>query len=226
MTPGRLAEKIKMEFLSTGKFWVFFVLIGFFSFVYQYGRGTRGQYSSLIKNLGGWAMMIITILAFVFMWWQGGLAILISWLIWAIITGITNGLLIRRARTAEDAEHEKARQAFDIIERQKELSETSAMPGETSAANSPEMFPGIEEPAGEQIDSTETKSIETASPLNDNYFIGNARTKIFHKPECPMLPYPIFSAEFDSLDEAAEKGYKPCKKCMPEHYVHRESAKK
>jgi lipopolysaccharide export LptBFGC system permease protein LptF len=87
-----------MDFLSSGLFWLFFALIGIFSFIYQFGRGGRGTLSPLIMKIGGLALIMITILSFVFMWWQGGVAILASWIIWAIILGIVFGLLSRKSR--------------------------------------------------------------------------------------------------------------------------------
>lgn len=87
-----------MEFLSSSLFWLFFVLTGIFMFIYQFGRGGRGALSPLIMTIGGLALTIITILAFVIMWWQGGVAILVSWFVWAVILGIGFGLLFRRSK--------------------------------------------------------------------------------------------------------------------------------
>jgi hypothetical protein len=88
-----------MEFLSSGLFWLFFVLSGVFSFVYQFGRSGRGTLSPLIRDIGVIALTIITILSFVFMWWQGGVAILVSWgVVWTIPIGIVFGLLSRKPK--------------------------------------------------------------------------------------------------------------------------------
>jgi len=50
----------------------------------------------ILMLIGGVGLWIIPIMAFVFMWWQGGVAILVSGLIWAIISLIVQRLL--RAR--------------------------------------------------------------------------------------------------------------------------------
>lgn len=84
-----------MDFLHNGLFWLFFVLTGVFMFVYQHGRNT----SRLIEHIGGIPLTIILVLSFIFMWWQGGVAILASWLIWAIVEGTVSGLLGRREKS-------------------------------------------------------------------------------------------------------------------------------
>ena len=88
-----------MDFLSNNLFWLFFTLTGVFMFVYQFGRGGRGTLSPLIMNIGAAALIVISILSFIFMWWQGGLAILVSFtIIWPIFWAMVFGLIGRVLR--------------------------------------------------------------------------------------------------------------------------------
>jgi hypothetical protein len=96
-----------MDFLSSGLFWMFFVLTGVFMFIFEVGySGGRGfltrSLSQFFMTIGGMALTIITILSFIFMWWQGGVAILVSSFIWMIITCIVGNsvrdFLLRRFR--------------------------------------------------------------------------------------------------------------------------------
>lgn len=95
-----------MNFLSSGLFWLFFALTGVFMFLFEFGYSGRGilkaSLCQLSLTIGGLALMIITILSFVFMWWQGGVAILVSGFIWVIITfvvgNIVRDFLLRRFR--------------------------------------------------------------------------------------------------------------------------------
>ena len=95
-----------MDFLSSGLFWLFFVLTGAFMFIFEIGYSGRGvlnaSFCQLFMTIGGIALTIITILSFIFMWWQGGVAILISEFVWMIIATIVGNIvrdfLLRRFR--------------------------------------------------------------------------------------------------------------------------------
>jgi hypothetical protein len=86
-----------MEFLTKGLFWIFFALTGLFMFVYEFGYSGRGIFRTslcqLSMTVGGFILFIIMILSFVFMWWQGGVAILISGFIWITVSAIVGNLL-------------------------------------------------------------------------------------------------------------------------------------
>ena len=81
-----------MDFLSSGLFWLFFALVAILMFVMEVG--VRFVKTSFVA-IGGWGGFAIVILAFVFMWWQGGVAILVSTLIWMIIAMLTVNRLLR-----------------------------------------------------------------------------------------------------------------------------------
>jgi membrane-bound ClpP family serine protease len=87
-----------MDFLQSGLFWLFFVLLGVSLLIFDFGHRGRLPMTEkrILMLIGGAGLWIIPILAFVFMWWQGGVAILVSGLIWAIISLIVQRLL--RAR--------------------------------------------------------------------------------------------------------------------------------
>ncbi len=87
-----------MDFLSSGLFWLFFALVGVFWVIHEFAHGGRDTLSLLINAIDTIAFCIVLILSFIFMWWQGGVAILVSGFIWAIITGFVRGLLIRMSR--------------------------------------------------------------------------------------------------------------------------------
>lgn len=93
-----------MDFLSSGQFWLFFALVGASLIIYEIGHSghdiLRPSLSLLFIATGGIASMIVLILSFIFMWWQGGVAILVSGFIWVIVTGlvgnIVRGIILRR----------------------------------------------------------------------------------------------------------------------------------
>ena len=95
-----------MDFLSSGLFWLFFALTGVFMFLFEFGYSSRGILTTslcqLFMTVGGFALTIVVILSFILMWWQGGVAILVSAFIWMIITfiigNIVRDLILRRFR--------------------------------------------------------------------------------------------------------------------------------
>ena len=70
---------------------------------------------------------------------------------------------------------------------------------------------------------TENESVETEVENNipdtstdDTYkLIGNTGTLVFHTPDCQYSKSKKCTAIFNSKDEAAQKGYKPCGTCKP-----------
>jgi len=86
-----------MDFLSNGLFWLFFALIGVFMFMFEFGYSGRGilKYSlcQLAMTVGGLALNIIVILSLIFMWWKGGVAIIVSTFIWMIIAFIVGNIV-------------------------------------------------------------------------------------------------------------------------------------
>lgn len=132
-----------MTFLSNGLFWLLFFLLGFSLFIALYGRHSRGFFSPLMMHLGSGGVLIIVVLSFIFMWWQGGVAILVSWVIWAMVYGAFRGLILRQKDKTE-MDHEKARKALEIIDAQKMYTNSPSILGDIKEANSPKMFVGIE----------------------------------------------------------------------------------
>jgi hypothetical protein len=70
---------------------------------------------------------------------------------------------------------------------------------------------------------TETESAETVvednisdAPIDDtSKLIGNTGTLVFHNPDCRYARSEKCTADFDTKDEAVQKGYKPCGNCKP-----------
>lgn len=58
----------------------------------------------------------------------------------------------------------------------------------------------------------ETVKKEESSELR---YIGNKNSKIFHKSTCSSLPIEKNRIYFESIEEAKNKGYRPCKRCNP-----------
>ena len=46
-------------------------------------------------------------------------------------------------------------------------------------------------------------------------YIGNAKSKVFHRPTCKNLPSEKNAVELSSRDEAVKQGYTPCGNCDP-----------
>jgi len=88
-----------MDFLSNGLFWLFFSLVALFMLIFEIGYSGRGiltrSLSRLFMVIGNVALTIVGILSFIFMWWQGGVAILISCFIWMMIDTIVGNIILR-----------------------------------------------------------------------------------------------------------------------------------
>lgn len=48
----------------------------------------------------------------------------------------------------------------------------------------------------------------------EDYYIGNTRTEIFHRPCCSYLPS-VNATHLDTREEAIAAGYRPCMHCDP-----------
>lgn len=57
-------------------------------------------------------------------------------------------------------------------------------------------------------------AILTAACLGPKYYIGNTKTKVFHKPTCSYLPT-VNRTTLDSRAEAIALGYTPCQHFRP-----------
>lgn len=70
----------------------------------------------------------------------------------------------------------------------------------------------IESQRGIKLDSK-------ASPVSDSgaagNYIGNKKSRKFHRPSCQSLPERQNQVIFDSREEAVKEGYVPCKSCKP-----------
>jgi len=88
-----------MDFLSSGLFWLFFALTGIFWFILEIGYSGRGilarDLAQVAMQIGGTGLSIITILSFILMWWQGGVAILLSQFIWLIIMSVLGNIVLK-----------------------------------------------------------------------------------------------------------------------------------
>ncbi len=65
----------------------------------------------------------------------------------------------------------------------------------------------------EEVVATEEKEVEEEKISYD--IIGNKNSKKYHLPSCHTLPHPKNQVFFESSEEAANSGYKPCKNCRP-----------
>ncbi len=60
-----------------------------------------------------------------------------------------------------------------------------------------------------------SKKPENVPVAQQRNFIGDSKTKKYHKPQCKRCPSEIRSVVFDSPMSAQLSGYTPCKKCKP-----------
>ena len=68
------------------------------------------------------------------------------------------------------------------------------------------------------IQATPEISQETATPTETPHteiYIGNKRSKIFHRYNCRMLPEYRNQVKFSSREEAIRENYTPCGNCQP-----------
>ena len=50
--------------------------------------------------------------------------------------------------------------------------------------------------------------------IDEEYFIGNINTKVYHNSNCSQLPKEENSIKFNSREEAEKNGYRPHEKCV------------
>jgi competence protein ComEC len=71
-------------------------------------------------------------------------------------------------------------------------------------------------PSTTKVSSPITPSIETPPPAEISAkYIGNKNSKKFHLPTCKTLPSQANQINFNSRDEAINRGYTPCGNCKP-----------
>jgi len=75
---------LHFDFLSSGLWWTLFFLLGLSEFVYIFGHLGRGILSPKLQLSGFAAASIVVIFSFVFFWWQGGVGMIVAFLIWLI----------------------------------------------------------------------------------------------------------------------------------------------
>lgn len=61
----------------------------------------------------------------------------------------------------------------------------------------------------------ETKENSAQKDKEEQRYIGNKKTKVFHRPNCDHLPSSKNIVYFSSRSYAVSKGYKPCSHCDP-----------
>lgn len=85
-----------MNFLSTGAWWLFFILGALSYFISSFGHHSRGLKSSQIEAIGSFGLVAFVVLSFIFSGWKGGLAIIIALFLWAVITERILWLIFRK----------------------------------------------------------------------------------------------------------------------------------
>ena len=57
----------------------------------------------------------------------------------------------------------------------------------------------------------------SSAEQDEPYYVGNRKTKVFHVSTCGFVPRISENhvVEFDDRDEAVNRGYRPCQKCLP-----------
>ena len=55
----------------------------------------------------------------------------------------------------------------------------------------------------------------TANEDTEAAYIGNVKSKRFHRPSCHLLPAEKNRTQFKSREQAVKRGYIPCGKCHP-----------
>lgn len=90
-------------------------------------------------------------------------------------------------------------------------SSKSPKPGSSSSISS-------DGDTGTDGSSTEDSSASNSTPGSssaEDYYIGNEKTKKFHRPDCSGLPDKKNQVIFKKRSDAKKDGYSPCKRCNP-----------
>lgn len=66
-----------------------------------------------------------------------------------------------------------------------------------------------------QTNETVTEKADTITVDTETSYIGNVKSKKFHRPNCHTLPAEKNRAILSSRDEAINAGYFPCGNCQP-----------
>lgn len=84
-------------------------------------------------------------------------------------------------------------------------------------SNSPKPDSGSVSSSGSEArtDGTAADGSPQDSPSTEDYYIGNEKTKKFHRPDCSGLPDKKNQVIFEQRSEAKKDGYSPCKRCNP-----------
>lgn len=67
----------------------------------------------------------------------------------------------------------------------------------------------------ENIQTNETEKADTSAIDTETAYIGNVKSKKFHRPSCNTLPAEKNRVELSSREEAINSGYSPCSLCLP-----------
>jgi hypothetical protein len=113
-----------MDFLSTGKWWIFLILASLSYFISSFGHHGRGTISPKIEAIGSAIMTIFIILTFIFSGWKGGIGIIVALLIWVTIAEQIVKLLIRKLMQIHD---NSLTQPFSVEELFKQSERTDEM---------------------------------------------------------------------------------------------------
>ena len=74
-----------MDFIYTGIWWTFLALGVLSYFISGFGNHGRGTLSHRIEAIGGFGLIVFTILTFIFSGWKGGIGVIIALFLWAIV---------------------------------------------------------------------------------------------------------------------------------------------
>ena len=88
---------LHFDFLKSGLWWVLFSLVGLSEFLALLGRKGIGQRA--LQPLGDICGLVVTILSFICFWWQGGVAIIVSWIIWLMFLMPLIDIIVLVSRT-------------------------------------------------------------------------------------------------------------------------------
>lgn len=67
----------------------------------------------------------------------------------------------------------------------------------------------------ENIQTNETEKADTSAVDTETTYIGNVKSKKFHRPTCHTLPAKKNRAILSNREEATNSGYSPCHNCLP-----------
>jgi len=68
---------------------------------------------------------------------------------------------------------------------------------------------------GKKVIVRGTHKSDSTAGGRERYYIGNKKTKVFHRPSCAYLPAKKNRVYFQTRKAAIRAGYRPCKRCKP-----------